>query len=141
VLVGVWSAFRAGRGPRRDRPEAARPASAGGCIRQSAARQAPQLEQVRGSLGHVRSGWVLLGARRGPLGCATAGLGQCSYLSVVDATMGFEADTSADRGSPMVEHVARPSRQQRLYLALLTFLWVVIMRLCGLGEVGRGRRG
>jgi len=26
-------------------------------------------------------------------------------------------------------------------LALLTFLWVVIMRLCGLGEVGRGRRG
>jgi fucose permease len=25
--------------------------------------------------------------------------------------------------------------------ALLTFLWVVIMRLCGLGEVGRGRRG
>ena len=26
-------------------------------------------------------------------------------------------------------------------MALLTFLWVVIMRLCGLGEVGRGRRG
>ena len=28
-----------------------------------------------------------------------------------------------------------------LLMALLTFLWVVIMRLPGLGGVGRGRRG
>ena len=36
----------------------------------------------------------------------------------------------------------RPLRRaRRRWLALLTFLWVVIMRLPGLGEVGRGRRG
>ena len=33
------------------------------------------------------------------------------------------------------------TRPDRYFLALLTFLWVMIMRLPGLGGVGRGRRG
>ena len=48
-----------------------------------------------------------------------------------------------ERGMPCVRTYGRPEscRTRSTLMALLTFLWVVIMRLPGLGGVGRGRRG